>query len=72
MVDAMIQEIRLRKDYLGGPKLNTIYFGGGTPSTLSENELGRLFEAIHQHFEVIPETEITLEANPEDLTKDYL
>ncbi len=72
MVDAMIQEIRLRKDYLGGPKLNTIYLGGGTPSTLSETELSRLFEAIHQHFEVNPDAEITLEANPEDLTRDYL
>ncbi|MHA8106014.1 radical SAM family heme chaperone HemW [Aquirufa sp. 5-AUSEE-100C1] len=72
MVDAMIQEISLRKDYLGGPKLNTIYLGGGTPSTLSENEISRLFEAIHQHFEVNPDAEITLEANPEDLTRDYL
>lgn len=72
MVDAMIQEIRLRKDYLGGPKLNTIYLGGGTPSTLSKTELNRLFEAIHLHFEVNPDAEITLEANPEDLTRDYL
>jgi len=72
MVDAMIQEIRIRKDYLGGPKLNTIYFGGGTPSTLSENELIRLFEAIHQHFKINPDAEITLEANPEDLTRNYL
>jgi oxygen-independent coproporphyrinogen-3 oxidase len=72
MVDAMIQEISFRKDYLRGPKLNTIYLGGGTPSTLSETELSRLFEAIHQHFEVSSDAEITLEANPEDLTRDYL
>lgn len=72
MVDAMMQEISLRKNYLGGPKLNTIYFGGGTPSTLSPDELSAIFKTINKHFEVLEGAEITLEANPEDLTRDYL
>ena len=68
LVDAMVQEIKQRHLYLPTTTLETIYFGGGTPSLLTEAELGRLFEAIHQHFTVTPDAEITLEANPDDLT----
>jgi oxygen-independent coproporphyrinogen III oxidase len=52
--------------------LNTIYFGGGTPSLLTENELAKIFETIHQYFAISPGAEITLEANPDDLTADKL
>jgi oxygen-independent coproporphyrinogen-3 oxidase len=69
-VEALVQEMALRKNYLPDPAapLETIYFGGGTPSLLTGAELARIFEAIHSHFEVAPQAEITLEANPDDLS----
>jgi oxygen-independent coproporphyrinogen-3 oxidase len=72
LVEALIKEIELQKDYLGRRELSTIYFGGGTPSTLSPRELSSIFKAIDKHFEVLVGAEITLEANPEDLTPEYL
>lgn len=72
LVDALCAEISLQKDYLPGKTLETIYFGGGTPSLLTENELGQIFAAIHTYFTVSPTAEITLEANPDDLTEDQL
>lgn len=67
LVDALCAEIRLQQDYLPSQTLETIYFGGGTPSLLTEAELAQLFAAIHAHFTVSPTAEITLEANPDDL-----
>jgi oxygen-independent coproporphyrinogen-3 oxidase len=71
LVEAMAHEIDLRHSYLTSAaqsaQLETIYFGGGTPSLLTEAELAHLFEAIHRHFTVSPTAEITLEANPDDL-----
>jgi len=76
LVAALIKEIGLRKDYLKTtdtkPLLETIYFGGGTPSLLSKEQLLRIFEAINTHYRVAPNAEITLEANPDDLTKEKL
>lgn len=68
MVDAICREIRLQKEYLPEQPLETIYFGGGTPSLLNEGELEQIFNTIYQQFAVIPDPEITLEANPDDLT----
>ncbi len=68
LVEAMGAEIAIQKDYLPTKAVETIYFGGGTPSLLTEPELARLFDTIHAHFEVSPSAEITLEANPDDLT----
>ncbi|MBO0948812.1 radical SAM family heme chaperone HemW [Fibrella forsythiae] len=67
LVEAMAHEIDLRHTYLPKAPLETIYFGGGTPSLLTEAELAHLFEAIHRHFTVAAAAEITLEANPDDL-----
>ncbi len=67
MVKAMIAEIDLRKAELGTDVLNSIYFGGGTPSILSEDELKLIFDAIHQAFKINQDAEITLEANPDDI-----
>jgi len=69
-VDALVREMALRQHYLPDPAapLETIYFGGGTPSLLTGAELARIFEAIHAHFPVSPQAEITLEANPDDLS----
>ena len=71
LVDALCHEMRLRKDEING-KIETIYFGGGTPSLLEENELNQIFEAIYDQFEVINDPEITLEANPDDLTEEKI
>lgn len=67
IVEAIAQEIVLRKSYLPEADIETIYFGGGTPSMLDEQELGMLLDTIRQHFKVSPDAEITLEANPDDL-----
>lgn len=72
LVNAICQEIALQKDYLRGENLKTIYFGGGTPSLLSPHELEQIFHTIHRYFQVEKEAEITLEANPEDLSPSYL
>ena len=71
LVDALCQEMILRKDEIPGP-LQTIYFGGGTPSLLEAEELAQIFKTIDSHFEVNPDAEITLEANPDDLTEAKL
>ncbi|MFA6946992.1 MAG: radical SAM family heme chaperone HemW [Pedobacter sp.] len=68
MLKALHSEITLRKNYLGKEKIETIYFGGGTPSLLSADELQILIGEITEQFEVISNAEITLEANPDDLT----
>ncbi len=72
MLQAIVREIELQKDYLGGATLDTIYFGGGTPSLLSEAELNLIFEKLHQLHNIKSDAEITLEANPDDLTKEKL
>jgi len=75
------KEIELQKEYLvpssrtplstsrgEGGEVNTIYFGGGTPSMLSQTELMDVFDAINKYFKISADAEITLEANPDDLT----
>ena len=72
LVEALRTELTLQKDYLPTRQLDTIYFGGGTPSLLTEPELAAILETIHAHFTVAPDAEITLEANPDDLRPAYL
>ncbi|HJV20111.1 MAG TPA: radical SAM family heme chaperone HemW [Sediminibacterium sp.] len=67
MIDAILTETRLQKDYLTGP-VETIYFGGGTPSLLSEEQLNRMLNSLYKYFTVSDKAEITLEANPDDIT----
>ncbi|MGX5858097.1 radical SAM family heme chaperone HemW [Dyadobacter jiangsuensis] len=67
VVEAIAREIVLRQSYLPDGDMETIYFGGGTPSLLDEAELGFLLDTIHRQFQVAPNAEITLEANPDDL-----
>lgn len=69
---AICQEIELQKDYLSDKNLKTIYFGGGTPSLLSPMELEQIFNTVHRYYQVEIGAEITLEANPEDLSPSYL
>lgn len=72
MVKAIGRELELQQSYLEGEPVNTIYFGGGTPSLLSEAELGFLLGCLHQVFSIKAGVEITLEANPDDLQADTL
>ena len=71
-LEALKQEVVSRKDYLHGEKVETVYFGGGTPSLLTIEELKALMALLHDSFEVDPEAEITLEANPDTLSLEYL
>lgn len=71
-VTAVCTEMALRKQYLGDEIIKTIYFGGGTPSQLTIPEFRTIFEAIYTHFIVDENVEITIEANPDDLSDVYL
>ncbi|WP_099464274.1 radical SAM family heme chaperone HemW [Parabacteroides provencensis] len=71
-VAAIIREIDLRKEYLANEPLNTIYFGGGTPSQLEAFDFERIFDAIYRSFNCSNCQEVTLEANPDDMTPEYV
>lgn len=70
-VSSLIDELCLRKDYLKGEQISTIYFGGGTPSILNYSHFNNIFRTIYSHFDVHEKAEITMEANPDDLTETY-
>jgi len=72
LVDSIVTEIQWRQDYLQDKNIETIYLGGGTPSLLSAAELDKILKAIYDLFNVSPNVEITLEANPDDLSPDKL
>lgn len=74
MLHALKQELLLRKDYLPAKDsiIQTIYFGGGTPSLLSSGEIKELLDVIYRHYVVAETPEITLEANPDDLSSEKL
>jgi oxygen-independent coproporphyrinogen III oxidase len=71
-IDALEKEMELREGYLRGENVETLYFGGGTPSVLDTGHLGRILQRI-SHFHILEkDCEITLEANPDDLSDEYL
>jgi len=72
MIRAIIKELEMQKDYLNNAEVCTIYFGGGTPSLLDFKDLEQIIDCIYDNFRVIKNPEITLEANPDDLTTGYL
>ena len=67
---ALLDEVRNRAPLLDGESVETIYFGGGTPSLLERTELGLLLQSVSDHCDVSTDAEVTLEANPDDLTKE--
>lgn len=71
IAEALLKELVLRRDELGGT-VETIYFGGGTPSLLTAVEVESLLQAVYDNFRVAKKAEITFEANPDDLSEDYL
>jgi oxygen-independent coproporphyrinogen-3 oxidase len=69
---ALKKEIFLQKGYVDSKNINTIYFGGGTPSILSSADVVEIMEEISKYFSIDKAVEITLEANPDDLSKEKL
>jgi len=72
MISAIAAELRSRKNYLKNERINSIYFGGGTPSILNQNELHLLLNEAKRTYEVDESAEITLEANPDDISLESL
>lgn len=70
-VEALCRELEDRRSYLPSPKLRSVYWGGGTPSLLSLREIERVWTCIGYNYEVLPGAEITLEANPDDVTEEW-
>ena len=71
-VNALVKEIKLQSIYLGLEKVNTVYFGGGTPSLLEKKDLELIFKALKDNFDIQKDVEITFEANPDDISKEKL
>lgn len=71
LVNALSKELLLRKEEIPGA-VETIYFGGGTPSLLSSEELKQIFDTLYTHYPVSADAEVTLEANPDDLTEEKI
>ncbi len=72
MITAMSKELKERSNYLNNEVIETIYFGGGTPSLLSKEELSVFLDQIHEQFEVTEDAEVSLEANPDDCSESNL
>ena len=72
LIKALKHEIELQKNYLGGEEIETIYFGGGTPSVLNGKEINSLLKKLSEIHEITDNPEITLEVNPDDIDKDYV
>ncbi len=72
LIRALVKELKLRSTELDGQTIETIYFGGGTPSLLTNDELQLLIDSVYKNYSVIDNPEITLEANPDDLSNDLI
>ena len=72
LINCLIKEIEIRKEELNNSIIETIYFGGGTPSLLSTTEIKILVDAVYKNHSVVAFPEITLEANPDDLSKEKI
>ncbi|SDR71633.1 oxygen-independent coproporphyrinogen-3 oxidase [Polaribacter sp. KT25b] len=72
MISALIKEIEIRKDEINNSIIETIYFGGGTPSVLNVDEIKLLIDTVYRNHKVIENPEITLEANPDDLSEEKI
>ena len=72
LIDALIHEIELRKSEFESTTVETIYFGGGTPSLLTSEEIKRIIDSVYNNYNVSEDPEITLEANPDDLSNERI
>ncbi len=71
-ISSLCNELELRKKYLDNEFVHTIYFGGGTPSQLKEEHFIKIFHTINRLYTVVPDAEITIEVNPDDINKTYV
>jgi len=71
-VDCMVKEIKLNKTRLKNTTYDTIFFGGGTPSVLTENQLGKILNALYKFYNIDEDAEVTLECNPGEITFEKL
>lgn len=71
-VNALCRELEIRKDYLGGAPIRTVYFGGGTPSRLSPDQIGQVVDSIRAAYGLDSLQELTVECNPDDITVEYV
>ncbi|MBK7690284.1 MAG: radical SAM family heme chaperone HemW [Bacteroidetes bacterium] len=72
IIESILLELEMQQNYLGDEEIRSIYFGGGTPSLLSGDEIGSIIQQIHTNFNVSDRIECTLEANPDDLSDEKL
>jgi len=70
-VAALCAEAKMRSEETG-EQVKTVYFGGGTPSRLHKDHFEQIFDALFTHYAIVPDAEITIEANPDDLTEEYV
>ena len=71
-VEALLKEMELRSPDFSGRICDTVYLGGGTPSSLSEQQLSSVMGGVRRYFHIAPQAEITMEMNPCDMTEHYL
>ena len=71
-VDALCKELHMRKEYIANEMVGTIYLGGGTPSTLTMEQLKRICDTIYGNYPITETPEVTIECNPDDLTTEFL
>ena len=72
LIQSILIEIELRKNELYNQVIETIYFGGGTPSLLNQSEVEAIIQTIYKHYKVVSNPEITIEANPDDINQEKL
>ncbi len=71
-VDALLKEMEIQKDYLSGEHIETVYFGGGTPSLLDAGEIDKIIERLSKYHRIISSPEVTIEANPDDISRQKI
>ncbi|MGB4850072.1 MAG: radical SAM family heme chaperone HemW [Saprospiraceae bacterium] len=72
MIGAIVKEIKIQAGYLDSQEIGTIYFGGGTPSAVPPSDIKMIMDAIGHNFNILPDVEITLETNPDDIRREML
>ena len=72
LIAALLKEIDLQRNYFANETVETVYFGGGTPSLCTIDEITSILEKLHSNFYITSDAEITLEANPDDITEDKI
>lgn len=71
-ISSLCKELVIRKDYLNNESIETIYWGGGTPSQLNEYHFEKVFNTIYANYNIVDNAEITIECNPDDLKESYV